>query len=266
MNPVTISPAASNSISASVHIGSAVRQLMPITLKELQAADSALMDRVDTKFTLTASQLGAILGTVADTYSVLTIEATRLQHYHTCYFDTPDLLFYQQHHNGHRNRFKVRSRTYLDSDLAFLEVKVKNNKERTIKHRQKTEPLSQQITPELQCFLAQHIPVAPESLRPQLANTFTRLTLVNRGSPERVTIDFDLCFAWRGGTTHYSQLVIAEVKQPRFSRQSPFVQALATHHSQKMGFSKYCMGIASERAEVKHNWFKPTLMSLAHFR
>ncbi|NJM42228.1 MAG: VTC domain-containing protein, partial [Anaerolineae bacterium] len=89
--------------------------------------------------------------------------------------------------------------------------------------------------------------------------------LVNRRSPERVTIDFDLSFIKQGEAKHYPQLVIAEVKQPRFSRQSPFVQALRAQRSQRMGFSKYCIGIATEHAAVKSNGFKPTLSGMARF-
>lgn len=250
-------------------IGLATRQLAPITLKELQAADSALMDRVDTKFVLTTAQLAALLTNVADAYRVLTIEGICLQHYHTCYLDTPDLLFYRQHHNGYRNRYKVRLRTYLDSKLAFLEVKLKNNKDRTVKSRLKVEAPSAaesgQLTVAMQTFLQSLIPVAPAQLTPQLTNTFTRLTLVNRCTPERVTIDFDLCFGERSRLLHYPHLVIAEVKQPHYSSQSTFVQALRAQRAYEMGFSKYCIGIALGRPEIKHNWFKPALLRMGYF-
>lgn len=261
-HPANLTP---THLPANAQVSAAVQQLSPMTLKELQAADSALMDRIDTKFILTTAQLAAILTTVADTYSVLTIEGVRLQHYYTCYLDTPDLLFYQQHHNGYRKRYKVRMRTYLDSDLAFLEVKVKNNKGRTCKSRLRTEPMSQKLTPELNAFLRSYIPIAPERLTPQLTNTFTRLTLVNRGTPERVTVDFDLRFPEGDEATHHPHLVIAEVKQPRFTRHSPFVQALRAHRSQEMGFSKYCIGIALGRPEIKHNRFKPALLRMQYF-
>lgn len=250
-------------------IGVVTRQLAPITLKELQAADSTLMDRVDTKFVLTTAQLAAVLTNVTDAYRVLTIDGICLQHYHTCYLDTADLLFYRQHHNGYRNRYKVRLRTYLDSRLAFLEVKRKNNKDRTIKSRLKLEELppgeAVQVTAAMQAFLQPRIPVTPVSLSPQLTNTFTRLTLVNRFSPERVTIDFDLCFGERHQRLHYPHLVIAEVKQPHYSCQSPFVQTLRAQHAYQMGFSKYCIGIALRRPEIKQNWFKPTLLRMAQF-
>jgi hypothetical protein len=54
------------------------------------------------------------------------------------YFDTPALLFYQQHHRDKRSRFKVRKRLYNLTNTAFLEVKEKTNQGRTIKTRAST--------------------------------------------------------------------------------------------------------------------------------
>ena len=46
-----------------------------------------------------------------------------------------DFDLYHRHHIGRSNRFKVRSRRYVESDLCFFEVKYRNNKGRTIKNR-----------------------------------------------------------------------------------------------------------------------------------
>jgi SPX domain protein involved in polyphosphate accumulation len=69
---------------------------------------------------------------------VLEINGARLHHYQTLYFDTRDFALYSQHHNGQRARYKVRVREYLDSEMAFLEVKRKTNQNRTIKSRLQT--------------------------------------------------------------------------------------------------------------------------------
>ena len=45
------------------------------------------------------------------------------------------MTLYHDHHNGKLNRYKVRRRRYIDTDTEFLEVKLKNNKKRTIKSR-----------------------------------------------------------------------------------------------------------------------------------
>ena len=41
--------------------------------------------------------------------------------------DTQDHLFYNQHQNGEKSRTKIRTRLYLDSNLAFFEYKQKQD-------------------------------------------------------------------------------------------------------------------------------------------
>lgn len=53
--------------------------------------------------------------------------------------------------------------------------------------------------------------------------------------------------------------------QPHYSCQSTFVQARRAQHAHEMGFSKYCIGIALHRPEIKQNWFKPALLRMARF-
>ena len=55
--------------------------------------------------------------------------------YKSLYYDTEDWKFYLDHHNGRVNRNKIRFREYVGSKLTFLEIKLKNNKGKTIKKR-----------------------------------------------------------------------------------------------------------------------------------
>jgi hypothetical protein len=41
--------------------------------------------------------------------------------------DTEDYLFYNQHQKKEKSRTKVRTRYYIDSNLAFFEYKQKDN-------------------------------------------------------------------------------------------------------------------------------------------
>jgi hypothetical protein len=41
--------------------------------------------------------------------------------------DTPNYFFYNQHENQEKSRTKIRTRHYVDSDLAFFEYKQKEN-------------------------------------------------------------------------------------------------------------------------------------------
>ena len=94
-----------------------------------------LMNRVDTKFLVPAYLLDACLRGLEHHYSILEIDGRRRFTYDTLYFDTPERQLYLDHHNGKLNRFKLRIRHYRETGDSFLEVKKKNNRERTIKNR-----------------------------------------------------------------------------------------------------------------------------------
>ena len=108
-----------------------INSYAPISLNEM--ADVALLNRTDTKYVMTTGTLLAALRHLNNDYRVLEVNGARLHHYQTLYFDTADFTLYQHHHAGASNRYKVRSRAYVESDLAFFEVKRKTNKKRTIK-------------------------------------------------------------------------------------------------------------------------------------
>ena len=63
------------------------------------------------------------------------IDGQRLTAYDTLYYDTLDLQMYLRHHDRQLRRQKIRVRTYVDSQLTFLEVKNKSNKGRTLQAR-----------------------------------------------------------------------------------------------------------------------------------
>ena len=87
----------------------------------------------------------------------------RLHHYQTVYFDTVDLALYTAHHDQRRNRYKVRSRRYVDSSQAFLEVKHKVNSNRTIKSRTQTHELVTRFTPETSGFSERALSADPRA-------------------------------------------------------------------------------------------------------
>jgi hypothetical protein len=111
-----------------------VNTFRALTLNELDKVK--LLNRKDTKYVFTQSQLPSILEQLIPSYKILEIENERVFIYDTIYFDTHDFKFYTQHHNGNKKRYKIRSRTYQNTGQSFFEIKVKNNKNRTIKKRQ----------------------------------------------------------------------------------------------------------------------------------
>jgi hypothetical protein len=223
-------------------------------------ANVALLNRTDIKYVMSAEQLYHALAQLTDRYRVLEIEGTALNHYQTLYFDTQDLSLYRRHHDGALNRYKVRSREYTDSHLAFLEVKLKTNEWRTIKSRQRTPQVVTEFGAETAGFLRDHYPYDSQALEPKLWNAFTRITLVSKHRVERLTLDLNLRFHNDDRQASLPGIAIAEVKQEHFSMGSDFIQQMRALNRRPSGFSKYCTGVTLLYPGVKSNNFKPRLL------
>lgn len=227
-----------------------------ITLDEMK--DVKLMNRVDTKFLVTSNELIAILKGICDRYYAQEVEGNRLSPYSTVYYDTPDLKMYTIHHDRHLVRDKVRVRTYVDSQLTFCEVKHKSNKGRTKKKRIEVRP-GTDVTkdPETVSFLMEKQPYPVESLSPNLETAFDRFTLVNFEKTERLTIDCNLHFNnfVSGAKASMDPLVIMELKQDGRAH-SLLKEVLFDLRIKPYKISKYCIGTALTRPEVKQNRFK----------
>ena len=239
-------------------IAAAVRHFDAHHLGDLGKA--ALMRRFDSKFILPFSQLPAVLDAMRDTCTALEIEGRRIFRYESHYFDTPSMDFFQMHHNGRLNRYKVRQRVYADTDTRFLEVKFKDNRQRTEKVRIQTTDRPGEIREEGLAFLDGSVPHEFRDLHPSLEVAFRRIALAGKTSPERVTLDFDLAFEPPGAGHHkLSQLLVVELKQPRLSVDSPLFRALRKLNVRPQSFSKYCIGCCLAERGGKANRFKPTL-------
>jgi len=232
----------------------------PIHLDEM--SNVKLMNRIDRKFWFHAAELQAILLSVMPFYKALKIgESSRLS-YATTYFDTPDNILYRLHHNGKLNRIKIRRRTYLETDLSFLEIKFKTNKGRTIKRRMPTTLGEEIFTITEGEFIQANTSFMAEELIPGLTNAFSRTTLVSIEMNERCTIDTGIKFGWNLREKILSNLVVVEVKSAGRTRNSPLVQALHDHGIRESGFSKYCVGKMAVDPNVKHNAFKAKMRTI----
>lgn len=230
----------------------------PITLEEM--ASIRLMNRIDTKYLLTVDELRRFLALASADYLVQQIGGERLAEYHTVYLDTPMLDMYYAHAHGRAVREKIRVRTYVASQLSFLEVKHKNNKGRTDKRRIRVGSLGSLRADGGADFLRLHALYALEQLTPQLENRFTRITLVNRRRTERLTIDCNICFTnlTNGQTARLDNLAVVELK--RDGRvPSPVRDILRELRVVPSSFSKYCMGSALTNHSLRQNRFKPRL-------
>ncbi len=238
----------------------------PHGLNDLDKA--SLMNRVDTKFLVPYNKLPEIFHAIQPHYSVLEIDKRRCFRYQSTYFDTPDFMFYNMHHNGHLNRHKVRTRRYVDSNLEFLEVKFKNNKKRTIKKRVKLSNDGSIKIQDHSAFLDETGLPKEVCLKPCLRNSYQRIAFASEERGERLTIDLGLrnqsmavdCKA----RSKLTGVAVIELKQSRVDRESPFFSVVRNLGIRSSSFSKYCMGMmmtaeAVGREGLRTNRFKRTL-------
>lgn len=218
-----------------------------------------LMNRTDRKFLANKELMLKFLELTKDEYTVIVAAHSPVSVYSTVYYDTPDHRFYLLHHDNMRPRTKVRVRTYVDTGITFLEVKNKDNHGKTRKSRIEVETADVADEAEEE-FLERKASVAASDLHPCLRNRFRRLTLVNKGLTERLTVDFDVSFKnlETGISRSLDNLVIIELKRSGKS-ESPATDALLRLRIKPRGFSKYCIGTMLTNPAAKYNRFKKKL-------
>lgn len=213
-----------------------------------------LMKRFDTKYILHINRLNSILLKASKSYFIFKVSGNLSRTYTTSYFDTPNFNMYLNHHNGRLNRFKIRQRVYADTKEEFLEVKFKTNKSSTIKQRIKVDVNTPAV--DKNSFVMNKSPYCYNDLSLSLTNKFARIMLVSKQFNERVTIDTDLVFLTGSVSKKISNLVIIEQKRSAYNKQTEFTQILQDERIKPIGFSKYCIGMALTKPNIKSNRFK----------
>jgi hypothetical protein len=239
---------------------SLLQQFDPIHLNEMDQVK--LMDRVDTKYAFPLNKLDELLPQLVSDFRILEINGVRLPTYKSLYFDDEKFTFYTDHHRGKSSRFKVRIRNYVESGLYFLEVKHRW-KGRVNKKRIQIADFQHQLPKTSQEFLAKNVTNLGD-INPTMWNEYNRVTLVNIERQERLTLDINLKFNWEGRNRDFDKLVIAELKQTRFDRKTPFNVIMRGMGIQPYRLSKYCIGTLElyDNKVVKHNFFKEKLIKL----
>ncbi|HJN63202.1 MAG TPA: polyphosphate polymerase domain-containing protein [Flavobacteriales bacterium] len=225
----------------------------PISLSEM--GEVKLMNRTDTKFVFRVINLEKLLEKMQAFYKVLEVNDERIQTYKSLYFDTEDRKFYIDHHNSRVNRNKIRFREYVGSGLTFLEIKLKNNKGKTIKKRMRAAKISEKLSSEQKEYIEKIIGKKLEVSAKQWIN-FSRLTFVHKTQKERLTIDINLSFENEKESGDLRDIVIAEVKQERMSRKSDFMRIAKEMSILPMRLSKYCISTMQLWQNIKQNRFK----------
>ncbi|MBD7993971.1 polyphosphate polymerase domain-containing protein [Arthrobacter sp. Sa2CUA1] len=240
--------------------------LLPgISLEELNAS-AALQTRVDRKYLVDSVTAERILSSLPARALVLEMAGLRSFTYDSVYFDTPARESYLLAAHGRRRRYKIRTRTYLESALSFLEVKTEGARSATVKDRIPYCPADRdRLTAEGLEYISETLGAfgtLPDLtlLGPVLETGYARTTLYLPGSASRATIDTDV--TWRlPGTRGWTldRKVIVETKSG--STAGALDRHLWAHGVRPCRISKFATGLAALHPGLPSNRWHRTLTS-----
>lgn len=234
-------------------------QLRPISLDELNTL-AELHTRTDRKYVIDDSTLDRLIVTQHDDMAVLEIDGQREFTYESVYFDTADLALYRAAATGRRRRFKVRTRVYVDSGLTMLEVKLKNGRGQTVKHRMDYDLADRaRITDAGAAFVDDLVgkPGTAVTLAPLLTTHYMRTTLVDLSLGTRATIDRDLvCTDADGGSVSLDRVIIETKSNGSASLLDRWLWREGIRPTK---ISKFCTALAAMRPDLPANKWHRTL-------
>jgi len=244
-------------------VADALQSVPAITLDELNEI-AALQTRKDHKYLLKPELLGEVLTRAqAANHSaglapmrVLEIEGLRNFGYRSNYFDTPELTSYLDAAHNRPKRFKVRSRTYLETRTCWMEVKARTSRQQTAKERvEHCIDDQMRLDGPAHDFIGHHqcVSVDVDSLRLTIITGYRRATLY---SGQRVTIDSGLWSTKPNGAGvplgALNRLLIIETKSAQ-STPGPFDRALWSLGIRPVSLSKYAVAMATANPELPAN-------------
>jgi hypothetical protein len=230
--------------------------LAPVSLEDLDEAAS-LQTRRDRKYLVPAPVAAELVARLGGEVRILEIDGRRSFRYQSVYLDTPELVSYLAAAHRRPHRFKVRTRTYLDSGRSLLEVKTRDGRGRTVKERMAREAgtglAGPGLSPEEVRHLAGHRLVGPYAagLRPVLVNRYARTTLLPAGGAGRLTIDLDLVAATDGRDIALRETAVVETKTTGAA--GPADRILWELGVRPARVSKFCTSLAAMRPDLPAN-------------
>lgn len=245
----------------------------PISLSELNARASFLK-RIDKKFLLNANQFADILEDLKNDFKVLEIKGKKIFSYDNIYMDSDDYLFYNQHQDKKNSRTKVRTRYYIDSNLAYFEYKQKID---WITSKYRYEFPSEEhgfMTKGKKRFFEwvwQSIyndDKAPK-ISPSIQTKYQRITLVNNDGSERLTIDFNIKTQdlrdKKNKEIDLKNLVIVESKSLKKDCKSS--EIMESHNiDEAKSCSKYSLWVVYSWIAKKYDTFIETMEKIKEIR
>lgn len=239
-----------------------------ISLLELQSLAS-LQTRVDRKYLVPEAQLESVLAAHPGA-RLLEIDGLTEFGYASGYLDTPDLASYHLAARGRRRRWKVRTRTYLDSGARWLEVKTRSGRCLTVKDRAELS-LDDPAAP---TFLGETLMArtgsSPARLVPSLDVRYHRVTLHLPGPDggNRVTIDRGVTWSLPG-ETHTLRLAGHAVVETKTTGPACAVDsALRAAGIRPARISKYATGLTlvHGRSLPDNRWHRTLGQTTPHLR
>ena len=244
-----------------------------ISLTELNAS-SSFLKRIDRKFLLNWKQFSEVLGDLKDDFKVLEIKGQKVFSYDNVYMDTEDYLFYNQHQEKKTSRTKIRTRYYVDSNLAFFEYKQKIN---WITSKYRYEFPSEEhgfMTKGKKRFFewvwqSMYEGKKAPQIIPSIRTKYKRITLVSKDASERLTIDFDIRTLnlrdKKASEVNLKNLVIIESKS--LSKNCNSCKLIQNHGFKKAkSCSKYSLWVVYSGLAKKYDTFKETIEQIKEIR
>ena len=248
-----------------LNINDILNEMTPISLDEMSAVK--LMNRVDTKYVADDLTVAKLFSLIKDDYYVQEIDGKRVAAYDSIYYDTVDNHMYIIHQDKKLKRDKLRVRNYVDTGTYFCEVKHKNNHGRTKKKRVE---VGENVFHDLKCdkktreFVEKELPDYDfDGFEKKMSTSFERITVVNKGKTERITVDFNVRFHnfENGNDNGIAPLVVMELKRDGRC-ESIFQKTLFELRVKPLSISKYCIGRALTDKTLKQNRFKKKIIKL----
>lgn len=247
-----------------------VRTLEPVSLAELNA-NAALLSRVDRKYVVDAELIDEVLSGLDPRTRILEIDALQSFMYQSVYFDTAGFDSYCTAAFRRRRRFKVRTRTYVDSGECWLEVKTRGPRKRTVKARiphaaSRAGRLDASALRFVESALADGgiDPRLAAELRPMVRTGFIRSTLWLPADGARVTVDRDLAVTRGGDCVGYPGLAVVETKSGSAPSQADHL--LWSRGVRPGKVSKFAVGMAGLDRDLPANKWHRVLTEHFHPR
>lgn len=256
------------------NLNKGLKKFKSISLSELNAKASFLK-RIDRKYLLTYNQFLEILGELKNDFKVLEISGKKVFTYDNVYMDTSDYMFYKQHQNKVKSRTKVRTRYYVDSNLAFFEFKQKIN---WVTSKYRYEFPSEEhgfMTKGKKRFFdwvwqamyngRQKTP----TISPSIKTNYKRITMVSNKWDERITIDFNVkALDLRKSKSEVVDLKNLIIIESKSLKQECIVTKLMQKFSisEASSCSKYSLWVVYSGLAEKYDTFTDTMEKIKKIR